>query len=287
MNDFPSTFHAAVQRMFDVRDQVVVVTGAASGLGLAMAEIMAECGARVVLTDVNPAALEGAANRLRNAGLQAFSMELDVASAEQVDRVFERIEREHGAINTVFANAGIGTGGNLWSKEGKLESFSRDDWKKVIAINLEGVFWTMQAAARAMRPRRAGSIIVTASTAGLRAEPIVGYAYIAAKAAVVNLVRQAALDLAPFGVRVNAIAPGPFNTNIGGPGPRPAHVVEAFHRTVPLGRWAEPHEIQGLALFLASPAASFVTGGVYAIDGGALALSQCDAQDLEQDQWSE
>ncbi|MBX5437321.1 MAG: SDR family oxidoreductase [Alicyclobacillaceae bacterium] len=275
-----------MKRLFDVKDNVAVVTGAASGLGFAMAEIMAECGAHVVLTDVQKAALESAGEQLRNRGLSVRTMELDVANREQVQDVFQAIEQACGRVDAVFANAGIGTGGNLWSREGKLESFSDDVWKKVMSINLDGVFWTMQAAARIMRPRRRGSIIVTASTAGLRSEPIVGYAYAAAKAAVVNLVRQAALDLAPFGVRVNGIAPGPFRTNIGGPGPRPPQVVEAFTRTVPLGRWGEPHEMHGLALFLASPASSFVTGGVYVIDGGAMALSQCYSHELTEERWS-
>jgi NAD(P)-dependent dehydrogenase (short-subunit alcohol dehydrogenase family) len=123
-----------------------------------------------------------------------------------------------------------------------------------------------------MKRRRSGSIVATASIAGLRADPLVGYGYVAAKAAVGNIVRQAAVDLAPHNVRVNAIAPGPFLTNIaGGRLHRDPDVVKKFAAHVPLGRIAQPDEIKGLALLLASPAGSFITGTVIPIDGGTTA----------------
>jgi NAD(P)-dependent dehydrogenase (short-subunit alcohol dehydrogenase family) len=132
----------------------------------------------------------------------------------------------------------------------------------------------MQAAARIMRPQHSGRIVVTASNAGFRPDLYAGFSYVAAKAGIINLVRQAALDLARFDIRVNAIAPGPFKTNIGGPQGNSPETIARWSATVPLGRMGEPAEIQGLALFLASPASSFVTGSVFVIDGGALALSQ-------------
>jgi NAD(P)-dependent dehydrogenase (short-subunit alcohol dehydrogenase family) len=124
-----------------------------------------------------------------------------------------------------------------------------------------------------MRRQGAGRIIVTASTAGLRNDPLVSNSYVAAKAAIVNLTRQAALSLAPFGVHVNAIAPGPFHTNLGSDGAvvRSRAATEAkWSKTIPLGRMGQPEEIKGLALLLASPASSFITGAVFPIDGGAL-----------------
>src|SRR5215510_13378416 len=145
-------------------------------------------------------------------------------------------------------------------------------FQRAIELNLTATFMTIRFAAAQMKRRRTGSIVATASIAGLRADPLVGYGYVAAKAAVANIVRQAAVDLAPHNVRVNAIAPGPFLTNIaGGRMHREPEVAKKFASHVPLGRIAQPDEIKGLALLLASPAGSFITGAVIPIDGGASA----------------
>jgi NAD(P)-dependent dehydrogenase (short-subunit alcohol dehydrogenase family) len=133
------------------------------------------------------------------------------------------------------------------------------------------VFVSIQAAAAHMKTQRDGRIIVTSSIAGLGAEPVVGYAYIATKAAVANLVRQAAHELAGYNVMVNAIAPGPFRTNIGGGRLNDPEAVKQFEGMVPLGRIASTDEIKGLALLLASPASSYLTGAVIPIDGGSSA----------------
>lgn len=140
-------------------------------------------------------------------------------------------------------------------------------------MNLHGVVHTVRAAAAHMKRQRSGSIVVTASTAGLRADPYVSYSYVVAKAGVINFVRQAALDLARWQVRVNAIAPGPFRTAIGGEGPMPPAAEARWNAAVPLGRLGDPAEIRGLALLLASGASSFMTGGVYPVDGGQLLQS--------------
>jgi len=144
------------------------------------------------------------------------------------------------------------------------------DYNTLIDINLHGVVYTAQAAARHMKKQRSGSIVTTASTAGLRNDPFTSYSYTIAKAAVINFTKQAAHDLARWGVRVNAIAPGPFQTHIGGKGPVSPEANAMWSAVVPLGRMGNPKEIRGLALLLASPAGSFMTGGVYPIDGGAL-----------------
>lgn len=128
--------------------------------------------------------------------------------------------------------------------------------------------YTMRAAARHMKTRRSGRIVVTSSIAGLRAEPMSGYAYVASKAAVNNLVRQAALELAPYNVLVNAIAPGPFATNINQGRLRLPEAAARLRDYVPLGRIAEAQEIKGLALLLASDASSYITGAIIPIDGG-------------------
>ena len=146
----------------------------------------------------------------------------------------------------------------------------------MLGVNLNGVLFTMKHAAAVMRRQGAGRIIVTSSNAGLRPESVVCYGYTASKAAIINVVRHAALELAPHGVLVNAICPGPFKgTRIGGgvtENPTP-ELEQMWSKTVPLGRMAEPDELKGLVLLLASPASSFMTGGAYLIDGGTLVLS--------------
>src|ERR1700684_3792615 len=140
----------------------------------------------------------------------------------------------------------------------------------LINVSLHGVVYTVQAAAKHMKKQRSGSIVTTASTAGMRNDPYTPYSYAIAKAGVINFTKQAAHDLARWGVRVNAIAPGPFKTHLGGKEPTSAAASEMWSAVVPLGRMGNPPEIRGLALLLAPPAASFMTGGVYPIDGGAL-----------------
>jgi NAD(P)-dependent dehydrogenase (short-subunit alcohol dehydrogenase family) len=140
----------------------------------------------------------------------------------------------------------------------------------VLDINLTGVFSTMQVASVQMKKQRSGRIIVTASTAGFRGDPMVGYAYSATKAAVVNLVRQAAMDLARYNVLINGIAPGPFRTNIGNGRMQDSATEKAFGESLPLGRIGNPDEIKGPVLLLASQASSFMTGAIIPVDGGAL-----------------
>jgi NAD(P)-dependent dehydrogenase (short-subunit alcohol dehydrogenase family) len=258
--------------LFGLAGQTVVVTGAAGGLGLAIAEAMLDAGANLVLSDVDGAQLAAAVERLRpRAGGALHAVVADVADAAQVDALIDTALRRHGAIDAVFANAGISAGRGFVADEGRLENVDLDAWNRVLAINLSGVLTTLRAAARPMKARRSGRIVVTSSIAGLRAEAMSGYAYVASKAAVNNLVRQAAVELAPYNVRVNAIAPGPFATGINGGRLRLPEVAERMKTYIPLGRIAEPAEIQGLALLLASNASSYMTGAVIAVDGGASA----------------
>jgi NAD(P)-dependent dehydrogenase (short-subunit alcohol dehydrogenase family) len=251
---------------FDVSGARVVVTGAASGLGLAMAEVMADGGARVTLADLDADGLASAAERL-----DARSFQLDVSDPEAVRRVFDEVVAEQGGVDVAFANAGISTEPGVLDERGGLEALDVETWRKVLGVNLDGVVFTMREAARHMKKQGSGKIVVTASTAGFGTDPMVGYSYSATKAAVIILVRQAALELAKHGVHVNAIAPGPFRTNIGGDAaPIPP---EAWEDIVAIGRMAEPDELKGVALLLASPASSFMTGAVIPVDGGQLLMS--------------
>jgi NAD(P)-dependent dehydrogenase (short-subunit alcohol dehydrogenase family) len=251
---------------FDVAGLRTVVTGAASGLGLAMAEVMVEGGARVTLADLDEAGLAAAADRLG-----ARAVQLDVADPEAVRRLFEDVVAEQGGVDVAFANAGVSREAGVLDERGGLANLDDDTWRTVLGINLDGVLFTMREAARHMKGQGSGRIVVTASTAGIGTDPFVGYSYSATKAAVIMLVRQAAFELARHGVHVNAIAPGPFRTNIGGGAPPIPD--EAWAEIVAIGRMAEPDELKGVALLLASPASSFMTGAVIPVDGGQLLMS--------------
>jgi NAD(P)-dependent dehydrogenase (short-subunit alcohol dehydrogenase family) len=260
--------------LFDVRGNVALVTGAASGLGLAFTEVLAENGATVVMVDLNEAELTRHVARLTAAACRVEPVALDVADTDALQRAIDGAASRHGRLDTLFANAGISAGpGTLIADDGAVDRFDTALFRRAIDVNLTATLMAMRFAVPHMKSRGAGSIVATASIAGIRAEPIVGYGYVASKAAVINVVRQAAVELAPWNIRVNAIAPGPFVTNIGGGRlHREPDVVKRFADMVPLGRLAKPDEIKGLALLLASPAGSYLTGTVIPIDGGATAV---------------
>ena len=263
------------EKLYNVTGQVAFVTGAASGLGRAMAEVLAENGACVTMADIDGDALEALVRTMRQAGSAVEAAVLDVADTDALRGGIDAVVKRHGRLDAVFANAGISSGPGFATAAGRIsgqiDHTSLATWRKVLDVNLTSVFVTMQAAAAHMKAQRSGRIIVTSSIAGLRAETFVGYPYAATKAALINLVRQAARELAPYNVLVNAIAPGVFCTNIAGGRLRDPAVQEEFRRIVPLGRIADAAEIKGLALFLASPASSYVTGTVIPIDGGVTA----------------
>jgi NAD(P)-dependent dehydrogenase (short-subunit alcohol dehydrogenase family) len=271
--------------LFDVRGQVALVTGGASGLGYAIAEILVQAGAHVVIADWDGVGLKKAFESLRDAAEAAgrlpppagrsgppllTSRALDVSDAKAVRGYVDHITETHGRLDIVFANAGIARGRPPMLPEGWLDDMDMTAYNALIDVNLHGVVYTVQAAARHMKRQRSGSVIITASTAGLRNDPYTPYSYTIAKAGVVSLTKQAAHDLARWNVRVNAIAPGPFKTHLGGKEPTSAEADAMWSAVVPLGRMGDPKEIRGLALLLASSAGSFMTGGVYPIDGGAL-----------------
>jgi NAD(P)-dependent dehydrogenase (short-subunit alcohol dehydrogenase family) len=271
---------STAERLFDVRDARVVVTGAASGLGFAMAEVMADGGARVTLADIDPGMLEEARGKLAERGATVRSHQLDVADRSQVDGLIDGVVSDQGGVDVVYANAGISREPGFTDPEGGLDAIDSEIWGAVLGVNLTGVVYTMSAAARVMKPQGRGKIVVTASNAGLKIEPLVGYSYAATKAAVIQVVRQAAIELGPHGINVNAIAPGPFRTRIGsGQLPSP-EVEQLWADLIPLGRMAETDELKGLVLLLGSPAASFITGAVILIDGGAVASSHKESVSL-------
>ena len=263
---------------FDIRGRSALVTGAASGIGLASAECMAEAGAKVTLTDIDAAGAEREAKRLRAEGYEARWDVCDVAQLPQVAQAFDNHVAAFGGCDIAFANAGLDVGNGFWTPEGKrnpdgqIDVYDPERWYKSIGINLNGVFHTVREAARVMKAneqRRGGSIVITSSNAAEVNEAIVGVPYMAAKAGVKHFMRHAAYELAAHGIRVNAIAPGPFVTNIGdGWVKKNPAAKKAWDELVPVGRMAETYQIKPLALLLASDAGSYMTGSHVMIDGG-------------------
>lgn len=266
---------------FDLTGRSGLVTGAASGLGLAYAEVLAEAGAQVTLTDIDAEGAERECARLVALGYDARWDRCDVSKLDEVARAFDRHVEAFGGCDVAFANAGLDVGNGFWTPDGQrnpdgqIDVYDPDRWYKSIGINLNGVFHTVREAARVMKMneasgrRRGGSIVITSSNAAEVNEAIVGVPYMAAKAGVKHFMRHAAYELAAYGIRVNAIAPGPFVTNIGdGWVKKNPEAKKAWDKLVPVGRMGETCQVKPLALLLASDAGSYMTGSHVMIDGG-------------------
>jgi NAD(P)-dependent dehydrogenase (short-subunit alcohol dehydrogenase family) len=267
-----------VSSRFDVAGFGVIVTGGASGLGLAYGEVLAAHGARVTLIDLDGDAVSEEASRLRGEGLDVRGAVADVTDHAALDRVIDEAAETYGRLDVAFANAGIDPGVGFvgaWAgdsrprvAEGALERYTDERWNRVIDINLNGIFATARAAARHMRPRRFGRIIITTSLAATTVEGVIGSAYMTAKAGARHFMHSVALEFAAYGITANAIAPGFFVTNIGGGHAHNPEVQAAVAKDIPMHRVGRPDDIKALALFLASPASEYITGQEIIIDGG-------------------
>ena len=259
--------------LFNVKDYGVIVTGGASGIGLAFVESLAENGAKVTMLDFNAERVEREVARLRAMGQQVRGSVVDLTDRPAVHRAFDAAVQAHGRLDVVFANAGIDPGIGIIGPhgertvEGALENYDDERWNRVIEINLNAVFTTIKAAARHMKPQQSGRIIITTSVASVRNSALAA-AYPAAKAGAAHLMRNAALELARYNILVNAISPGPFVTNIGDGHTRDPQVQAQVAKIIPLHRMGNTQEMKGLALFLASSASSFMTGAEIFNDGG-------------------
>jgi NAD(P)-dependent dehydrogenase (short-subunit alcohol dehydrogenase family) len=248
----------------DLTGKVSLVTGAARGIGQAIADRLSANGSQVVYTDVNLTEVQASAARI--SGARAFRM--DVTSRDEIDAVLADVIKTHGRLDILVNNAGV----NTLAHRVPIDQFPRDEWDRILNVDLTGVYEVSREAARLMRRQGGGRIINIASIAGL--VPLrLQCAFVAAKAGVVNLTRAMALELGSHGILVNAIAPGSTLTEgtrqlfYGESGKFRQHVQRMLDH-VPLGRPASTDEIAVAALFLADPENSYMTGHVLTVDGG-------------------
>jgi NAD(P)-dependent dehydrogenase (short-subunit alcohol dehydrogenase family) len=239
--------------------KVAIVTGAAGGIGLATAALLAERGARVLVADLKPEG-EDAALALRDRGFDARAESVDVSRDADVERMVRRALEHWGRLDVLVANAGIGV-------RGAADEIALEDWHRALDVNLTSVLLCIRHAVPAMQGH-SGAIVSTASVMGLVA-PRHAVAYAATKGAVVNLTRAAAIDYAPQNIRVNAVCPGHLEapTSVGGAAARAADSRDLIAR-YPLGRLGRADEIARAIAFLASDEASFITGTCLVVDGG-------------------
>ena len=238
----------------DFSGKVAVVTGGANGIGLAAARALAAGGATVWILDVEQEPGDKIA-----LSLGGHACAVDVTDRASINAAFEH----SGAPDIVVANAGIGT-------EASLDSTSPEIWNRTMAVNLSGVFHTIQAAAALMKPRRRGAIVITASTNSYDGEAAL-MAYNASKAALLGVLHTAANELGPWQIRVNAVCPGLIRTRLTKRHFSTPAVLKEYFRDIPLGRGGEAEEVGNAIAFLASDLASFITGAALVIDGGQMA----------------
>jgi gluconate 5-dehydrogenase len=245
---------------FTLTDRVALVTGSSRGLGQAIAAGLAEAGAKVILHGRDPARLQAAAATFPNlAGTLAF----DISDREATKTAFETIARDHGRLDILVNNAGI-------IPRKPLLDTTDEDWASVIDSNLSAYFRLSREAARLMVPAKSGRIIMVSSIMGLVGRPTIP-GYITAKAGLHGMVRALSAELAPQGVTVNAIAPGFFPTDATETLHNDPKFADWIASRAPMGRWGDPRELAGPAVFLASDAASYVTGHILVVDGGLTA----------------
>jgi len=250
--------------------KVVVVTGAAGGIGRAAAVRFAAEGARLGLVDVSGDGLRDSLAAVEKAGGVGITVEADVTRPADVARYAAAVAERWGGVDCFFNNAGI------LGAVRPLVAYPEETFDRVLAVNVKGVWLGLRAVAPLLRARGGGAIVNTASTAGLRGSRNL-VAYTASKHAVVGLTRTAALELAPDGIRVNAVCPSPIDTAMvrtleeGANPANPAAFHERMAGTIPLRRYGSPEEVAALVAFLCSAEAGYITGGIYTVDGGAMA----------------
>lgn len=245
---------------FSLRGKIALLTGGSRGLGRAMAEALGEAGAAVALTARTLAAAQAAAEELRELGIVAYGTQLEVSDVADVERAVAEVTAEFGEIDILVNNAGIGVGGKAFETPDS-------DWHKVMATNVDGVWYCSRAVAKRMAQRGGGTIVnIGSMSAEIVNQPRWQISYLASKAAVHQMTKGLAAEWAPLGIRVNAMAPGYFLTEM-------SRVDQPEYKEwcvdpAAMKRWGEPEELGPVVIFLASEASSFMTGSIVTVDGG-------------------
>lgn len=252
--------------MFDLANKTALITGAKQGMGRAHALLLAEQGAKVAVTDLNLEECQAVADEIAKNGGEAEAYKMDVTDQEEIDSVFDQVVSQWGKLDILVNNAGI------FAPKPALE-MTEEDWEKTIHINLRGQFACAQRAAKEMQKQKWGRVINISSVAsGQTGVGIAGGAhYTASKGGVIGMTETLAVEFAPLGITVNAIAPGVIDTPMVSVAQIPEAAMDAMLEAIPLKRKGRPEEVSSAVVFLASEEASYVTGSVLYVDGGWLA----------------
>ncbi len=252
--------------MEDLKNKVVVITGARRGMGRADALLFAQKGAKVVVSDVSQEDCQKVVDQIEKKGGQAIAVKCDVSKKEEVDNLFRKTIEKFGRVDVLVNNAGI-------CEFKPFIDLTEEEWDRTLNINLKGYFLCSQAAAKEMAKQKSGVIVNIASVA--MGQVGVGFLnivhYCASKGGIAAMTEAMALELAPYNIRVNAIAPGMIETPMLDPIKQDPKAMEGILARVPLNRMGKPEEIADLVVFLASDKSSYITGSIVVIDGGWLA----------------
>jgi len=253
---------SSAQDLYSVREKVAVVTGAVGGIGRAIAELFAELGGIVVASDVKAGELASLVMELRDRGYSVEGYPADVTVAEDVRGLFTHVKNRYGGVDALYIVPGI----NIRKT---IENYSYEEFERVLNVNLRGAFTVLKESLGVMRD--GGSIVLISSIRHLVVEPGQG-PYAATKAAIVQLAKAAAAELGKRGIRVNAIAPGVIDTPLVSQIKADYEWYRAYAEKTILKRWGTPREVASVAVFLAMPASSYITGSIVYVDGGWTAI---------------
>ncbi len=246
--------------LFSLAGKVALITGSSRGLGLGMATGLAEAGATVVLNSTDAASLAAPMAALRAAEHAVDAEVFDVTDIPAMQAGIRAVAGRHGRLDILVANAGT-------HGAAKLGAWSEADWDRVMDCNLKGAFFAAQEAGVLMMAQGSGRIILTGSLTGTRGRPNI-HGYAASKGAVGSIARTLANELGPYGITVNALAPGYFETELTTILRKDAEFVNRMSSRIPLRRWGQPQDLAGIAVFLASAAGAYITGQELYVDGG-------------------